>query len=368
MKHKITAISFLVVIFGVFFLSVFKETDEFSSSERRRLAQFPELTTESVLDGEFMKDFNDFAVDQAALREEFRRVKAFFDLNILRKLDNNGIFVYNDMVFKTDYPLDEQSVLRLCGIINAVRDLYLDDSNNVWYTFLPDKNMFISDSGYLVLDYDEMQSLIHNALGDMAYIGIAGELSLNSYFCTDPHWRQEVLLPVAEKLAAGMNAELNLKSFTEERFDEFYGAYYGQSALNMPPDELIWLVSELTSRAVVHNLEHPGMRFPVYDTSKFRAVDPYSLFLCGSAAIVTVQNPANNTDRELIIFRDSFASPLTPLLLGAYDKITLIDLRYINPAAVGQYADFNGADVLFMYSAGLFNSSESVRGVSAADT
>jgi hypothetical protein len=362
MKHKITAVSFLLVIFGVFFMSVFREADELSVSERRRLAQFPELSLENIMSGSFMEDFNDFAVDQAPLREEFRRVKAFFDLSVLRKLDNNGIFVHDGMVFKTDYPLNERSVLRLCGILNAVSELYLDETNDVYFSFVPDKNMFIADSGYLVLDYDEMQDLIRRNLNGMTFIDITGGLSLESYFRTDTHWRQEKLFPVAEKLAVEMGFELNHKPFTEERFDEFFGVYYGQSALNMPPDELIWLVSETTRRAVVNSAERPGFRFPVYDTSQLRAVDPYNLFLCGPAAIVTVQNPANDAGRELIIFRDSFASPLTPLLLDAYSKITLLDLRYVSPNALGQLVDFAGADVLFMYSAGLFNNSASVRG------
>ena len=75
-------------------------------------------------------------------------------------------------------------------------------------------------------------------------------------------------------------------------------------------------------------------------------------------------SPTNGSGRKLVIFRDSFASSLAPLLLDAYSEITLVDLRYFHPAMLGQLVDFNGADVLFIYSSALFNNSDSVRGVS----
>ena len=365
MKHKIIGISFLAVLFAVFFLNITKAPDEYSVSERRRLAQFPKLTVGTIQNGSFMTDFDDFAVDQTAFREPFRRLKAFFDLNVLRKLDNNDIFVIGGVVFKTEYPLNEKSVLRLCGIINAVHNRYLDETNNVLYTIVPDKNAYLENSGYLVLDYEKMQSLIRQSINEeIASFSIFDALSMESYFRTDSHWRQEKLFPAAGALADAMDFELNHKPFREERFDAFYGVLYGQSALNIKPDDMVWLISETTENAIVTSIEKPGQQLPVYDLSQLEAVDPYSIYMCGPAAIVTAGNPDNDSGRRLIMFRDSFASALSPLLLDAYSEITMIDLRYVNPDMLDQFVDFAGADVLFIYSAGLFNTSDSVRGVS----
>jgi hypothetical protein len=241
-----------------------------------------------------------------------------------------------------------------------------DETNNVWYTLVPDKNSRLEASGRLILDYNRMESLIRETLHeDIAYIRIFDDLSLDSYYRTDSHWRQEKLFPVVYTLAAGMGFQPDHRPFAEERFEAFFGVYYGQSALNIAPDTMIWLVSETTENAIVENMEKPGVPFPVYDLSQLSATDPYSLFMCGPAAVVTAQNPANTSGRRLILFRDSFASALSPLLLDAYSTVTLIDLRYIHPDILGQVTDFTGADVLFIYSAGLFNNSDSVRGPSS---
>jgi hypothetical protein len=323
MKHKITAITFFAVIFA--------------------------LSAANTLDGE-------------VFREPFRRIKAVFDMNVLQKLDNNGVFIENGYMFKTDYPLNEASVLRLCEIINEMKNRHLDAQNKVYFAIAPDKNAFLEGSGRLVLDYSHKEELIRTALhNDIAYVDISGGLGLESYYRTDSHWRQEKLFPVVDILAAEMGFRPHHKPFTEENFNAFYGVYCRQSALRAAPDNLVWLVSETTRNAGVTSLEKPGQSFPVYDLSRLDGPDPYNIFLCGPAAVVTAQNPADTSGRRLILFRDSFASPLAPLLLDAYSEIILIDLRYLHPALLAEAVDFSGADVLFIYSSGLFNNSGSVR-------
>ena len=61
------------------------------------------------------------------------------------------------------------------------------------------------------------------------------------------------------------------------------------------------------------------------------------------------------TDKELIIVRDSFGSSLAPLLAEGYKSIYVVDIRYVMPDMLGMFIDFEGKDVLFMYSALILN-------------
>lgn len=81
------------------------------------------------------------------------------------------------------------------------------------------------------------------------------------------------------------------------------------------------------------------------------------MFLTGSRALITIENPNATEDRELIVFRDSFGSSIAPLLAGGYSKVTLVDIRYISPAMIGRFVDFEGWDVLFLYSSQILNNS-----------
>ena len=85
------------------------------------------------------------------------------------------------------------------------------------------------------------------------------------------------------------------------------------------------------------------------------------MFLSGAQPLLTIENPNGSADRELMIFRDSYGSSLTPLLLQDYSRITLVDIRYLHPDQVGDYVTFTDQDVLFAYSTLILNSGRSLK-------
>ena len=70
-KQKNLAVVCLTAAFLLGFLvwSLLKPDDTVSQSERRKLAQKPELTAASVLNGTFMTDFESYTLDQFPLRD-----------------------------------------------------------------------------------------------------------------------------------------------------------------------------------------------------------------------------------------------------------------------------------------------------------
>jgi hypothetical protein len=70
----------------------------------------------------------------------------------------------------------------------------------------------------------------------------------------------------------------------------------------------------------------------------------------------TIDNPVVQSDRELIVFRDSYASPLLPLIAQAYRTVYVVDIRNVLPGALGGLLEFEGKDVLFLYSATVLDS------------
>ena len=99
----------------------------------------------------------------------------------------------------------------------------------------------------------------------------------------------------------------------------------------------------------------------VYNMEKAYGKDPYEMFLSGSLSLITIENPNATTDKELVIFRDSFGSSIAPLLVEGYAKITLVDIRYITSDLVGRFIDFENQDVLFLYSTLVLNNSVTLK-------
>ena len=141
----------------------------------------------------------------------------------------------------------------------------------------------------------------------------------------------------------------------------FYGVYYGQAALPMKPDTIRYLYNDVLASCSVFNVEN-GKTTGIYDMEKLESNDPYEMFLSGAAAILHIENPNAKSDKELIVFRDSFGSSIVPLLAESYAKITLADTRYIAPEYLAQFVDFHAADdVLLLYSTSILNNSGTLR-------
>ena len=330
---------------------------ELSEAERRKLAQLPSPTTASMLDGRFMTQFESFTQDQFPLRDAFRRLKAWFSYGVLNKLDNNGIYLAEGAAAKLEYPLNENSLRGAVAKFQKIYELYLKEgSGKILFSVVPDKGYYLAQPmGYPAMDYEAMFTAIRE-IPWAQYVDLTDVLGPQSYYKTDTHWRQEALLPVAEKIGAALGVEVE-DSYRPTALERpFYGVYYGQAALPMEPDTLWLLESDTLAQCTVSNFE-TGETTAVYDLTKLKSRDLYDVFLSGAAAVLTVENPAAGNDRELIVFRDSFGSSLVPLLLPGYSRVTLVDIRYIPTDYLPQAVEFGNQDVLFLYSTLVLNQS-----------
>lgn len=335
---------------------------EYSVSERRLLKQMPELSVETILSGRFMSSFEAYSLDQFPCRDLFRRFKAM----TLLQLDNNDLYVVEDridgenvkVIGSMHYPLDEESLRYASKRFRNVYDLYLKDNNCLVYlSIIPDKNYFYAkNNGYLSMDYEQLVNIMLGESNYMTYINIFPHLSGEDYYRTDIHWRQENIADVADYLLKEMGQDAKSQYNTIEVDEDFYGVYYGQAALPIEPDEMKYLTNDVIDQLKVYDYQN-SKEIPVYDKEKRKSDDLYEIYVGGPISLATIDNPACDNGKHLIVFRDSFGSSIAPMLAQGYSKTTLIDIRYILPNLLGEYVDFQDADVLFLYSTPVLNNS-----------
>lgn len=340
----------------------FGAPEEMSESERRKLAQFPDLTVQTLLSGDFMEDFEDYTLDQFPLRDSFRRLKALVHYNLLGQKDNNGIYIADGYAAQLEYPLDQSSVDNALKKFNRLYEKYLEDSRVV-VTVVPDKGYWLAEeNGCLSMDYEALFSAVQEGMPWAEYVDLTDCLDISDYYRTDTHWRQEKIADAAEKLCEALNAD----PFEDEELifaeveQPFWGVYCGQTALPMDADIMYVLENEILDNCTVYNHE-TGKTGAVIDRSKLDGNDLYEMYLSGAVSLLTIENPAAKTDRELIVFRDSFGSSMIPLLLKDYAAVTVVDIRYISSDLLGQFIDFHGQDVLFLYSTLVLNNSNTLK-------
>ena len=361
LKNKILCILLAVILFGLSGFAVLRPKDEYSASERRLLSQLPAVSVKTLLSGTFMSEFEEYTQDQFPLRESWRTLKALVNKYFYNKSENNGIYELDGYFADGQYPLDEKSVAYAVKIFNSVYDRYFADGDyNVYFSLIPDKNYFMQqDAKQLCIDYDRYKEIVKDELSRFSYIEIFDTLTLDSYYKTDTHWRQEKIRSTADVLLTSMHAKTtdNTDYEIKELDVPFYGVYYGQAALPVDAETIYYADSTVFGNVSVYDHEN-RKEISVYDFEKGSGKDPYEFFLSGPLSLVTIENPDAETDRELFVFRDSFGSSIAPYFIDSYAKITLIDIRYLASAMVGNFVDFtDGADVLFLYSTMVLNAS-----------
>ncbi len=362
-----------IFMFGFSLLCLFMPKPDFLDSERRPPAELPSVTLESIMkDGaeygdSFMKKFDDnYAPDNFPFRDAFRSIKGFVVNYVFNHKDKDGIYMVDGYIGEMQETINKDSITYAADRFKDIYDKFLKDKGITPYlSIIPDKSYFLAEqNGYLSMDYEEFIKLMTESVDFMEYIDITGDLSIEDYYKTDTHWRQEQLTDIAKLLVEGMGGKYT-STFDKNTLDfPFYGVYSGRVGRPVKPETIYYLTSDAMKDVIVHDWESGRpVRIDIYDMNKAVGKDPYDMFLGGEKSLVTIENPNAKTDKELVIFRDSYGRSIIPLLIDNYAKITIVDIRYqsaTNLFTFFKQADdfeFEDQDVLFLYSTLILNAS-----------
>ena len=302
LKNIIVSLTFTLFICIIFVINVFKKDNDISVSERRKLEQFPKFSLKSFANGTFFKKFDTYTTDQFIKRDDFRTLKAILELKIRNNYKN--LYVNEDYIVEQLYPLDNESANNIVSKINFIKDNYLSN-NNIYFSIIPDKNYFINNDKF----------------------------SKEMDFITD--------------------------NYTVEDSSYFKGVYASRLPINVKEDKIKLLHNDIIDNATVYDYETKEYT-KIYNYNKLNSLDKYDIYLGGAKALLEIETNSTS-NKELIVFRDSFGSSLIPLFTSGYKKIIVVDTRYMSSKILKDFIDFDNKDVLFIYSTSLINNSYTLK-------
>lgn len=178
------------------------------------------------------------------------------------------------------------------------------------------------------------------------------------YYSTDHHWTLDGAYQAYLSLGGALGYEpLALEDFTVTSYPGFMGTTL--SGTGLPPfwsDTLVCAEPDTPVTLTITDFDAETNE-PVttsYDRLIFpeeaAAKDGYSVYLKGNHALVVIERPDAPLG-TLVVFKDSFANCLLPLLSQHYSRIIAVDARYFN----GTFSDaLNMSDdteaILCLYS------------------
>lgn len=357
-KNALFTIGILCAIILAFTIADFWESDRvFSEQENRVLASKPEFSMESLKNGSYTTDYEEYVTDQFVSRDKWITLKTETDI-LFQKKDINGIYLGKDgYLIEQHMPQDYtkvQEVKKAAALKKLVQKwnakvMLVPTADNILTDKLPDNAVYYDESRLL----EEVRSQI----GDKNFVDVYSALQEHNqediYYRTDHHWTTLGAYYGYQQWALSMNKIPRLYQMKNKEVvsDNFLGTLHSRINLPMEGDTIFYL-PETTKKQVSITYDYAKKTSSYYEESYLDTKNQYGFFLDDNHAFVEIET-GYHTGRTLFVIKDSYANCMIPLLAPHYENILVLDLRYFN----GKLFDFMetcepeyGMDVLVLYN------------------
>ena len=358
MKIYCTAAALLLaVLTALTFIAMPKEPSPFSENENRYLSRFPALNLRNITNKKFMTGFETWFSDRFYARENFIRLKNRTDI-AMGKTEISDVVtargrmmeLWNDQPAKTEKNLGAIANFSRSHRDTPVHVLLAPNAVSIYADTLPIYEAVGNQREYITNCYNTLGKADTQIDTADVFDTLSNYKDDYIFYRTDHHWTSLGAYLAYRELAPHMGfTPLNITDYTvEHAASDFRGTLYSKTLDNrVTPDTIDFYIPSGFSATVkpFDKPEHDSLYFREFLGKK----DKYSAFLGANAPVVDIETNVKN-DKSLLIFKDSFSHSLVPFLCEHYNKITMLDMRYINT----KYSDLVNVeeynDVLFMYN------------------
>lgn len=381
MKHQkisqiLTVLLFVLPLALGVILFIALPDNDFSAEENRSLQTLPHLTWQSLKDGKFGAQTNEYFADQFPARDALVGIKGIAEL-ALGKQGNNGVVLGKDgvlavrwfdayvdrltRVYDTDYYKKDAIAAQTDALNDLSKDLA---AQGIPLTVvIPPRTLDVygAQTSYPAkmadclwedidagldgsVNYIDLRALMQSAAADGQYV----------YYRTDHHWTTKGAYMAYGALMTewGRADEIIPESaFTAETVDGFYGTTWSRAGFKfIAPDTLeIWHFAGEEGYTVTD--ADTGISFTgFYNRDYLAKKDKYSAFLDGTHGILTVKKNTDEERETLLVLKDSFFNSTAPFLAQHYDLV-VVNLSVGGVKPIFAYIEQYGCDgVLIMYN------------------
>nr|WP_312577205.1 DHHW family protein [Sedimentibacter sp.] len=382
---------FMILIFTISIFNMLSPKDKtISEVENRTLAKKPVLTIESILSGKYSRDFENYFADNFAVRDnlvvlskDIASLKGIKRAEEVALVDFDGqnvggdsgedkdgnveastkgnLLILNDKVMEL-YKFNEAKSKSYANMINTVQSKLSDDVK-VYSLLAPVQVEFLTNKKYKDLSdsqYDGIHFVNSNLSEKIipvdAYTPIKEHINEYVYYRTDHHWTAlgayYAYTGFAE--AAGIDP-LPLDKFTKGEAPGFLGhlsTVNPSETVNNNPDNVIFYNSPAKSDMDVYYYdketgEKKSYKGSVISKSYIDGDQKYGVFLGGDFALGVIKTNSN-TNKKIMVIKDSYANAFIPFLLTDYSEIYVVDPRHYKENIIDLVNENSIDEVMFL--------------------
>lgn len=401
----VSLITAFILCFSVWCLVAPKQT--FSENENRALASWPVYSFTALKDGSYMSGVQTYLSDHFPLRDPFMTLKTKYEMLTGRE-EINDIYLAKDGYYIEAYktPKQQKKIItqfqKLQDAITTnakqnVRVMLVPTAISTYNAKLPGS---APDRG--VLRQVDTMNEIYAALPNMQKVDawsalqaaaaqegtartqaagnadgaqpVAGTEAAGSdttavtglYYHTDHHWTTHGAY-VGYQAYCGT---AGLSPIPEADFQktcvttDFHGTIFSKLHDSTVPGDAITLYENPANQLTVSYPDTGEMTDTLYNRDYLAQKDKYSMFLNNLHPLVEITNETADSDRQLVLIKDSYANSMVPFLVNHYQKIYVFDTRYyrFGPSSfINEHPEVT--DVLLLYNMNTIDTDLGVGGI-----
>lgn len=359
---------------GVLVLSItllFSPKQDFSENENRYLAKFPAFAWEDVKSGQYMEDLSSWLSDHFPLRNFFMGLKADTEIALGKKEINNVYIAEDDYLIEVyETPANTERIADTFHKFYKKTDTTQIDTRLM---LVPTASCILADklpaNAPLISQLDTAKTICE--VSGIPAIDCSSRLfdaatSEQLYYYTDHHWTtygayQGYLAYCEAKGLIPVSLE-DVKAETVT--DEFYGTIYSKVNDYSHRADTITIYTNPTDSLTVNYTDTEEITDSLYNLDDVSQKDKYSLFLNNLHTLIEITNETAESDRELVLIKDSYANSMVPFLAHHYKKIYVFDTRYYKQGPSSFIKEHSEVtDVLLLYNMNTLDTDSGIRGI-----
>ena len=373
MIYRIITLLFAAVVFGFSAGNLIKKDREYSETENRMLEQKPSVSISGIADGSYMEKYETYQADQFAGRDTWMEIKTGMEL-LLGKRESNGVFLGEDGVLMEE--LSDDSGKNVAENLEEINNFAArNEGINFYFLLAPNAAQVWKEKlpAFAVTEDQEKQFAgVQQELSEsIQWVDALGVLQEHKdeeiYYHTDHHWTSLAASYVFEGLRDVMQLDETyitpLKPYAVT--NDFQGTLSAKSGYERRAKETIYayLPEEGEDTGlVVYDVEAGEKTASLCHTDKLNERDKYGVFLGGNSPLLDIQT-VSDSQRKLLIFKDSYANCMIPFLVSSFRQIEVVDPRYYYGDVQTLIEENDITDVLFLYNGNTFFTDNSLSGV-----
>lgn len=358
---RITCIFLLFMVLAIGF-NIFMPDKEYSESENRMLAQAPEFSLTNLASGKFMTDMEDYVTDQFFFRDQWINLKVLEDM-ALGKRESNGVYIGKQgyLMQVPENNIDDDSVN---DNLNSIREFAQrhEDVNTVM-SLVPNAAYILEQltpANAPVRDQSQDIALAEDTVGDvLTFVDLTETMSSHRdeaiYYKTDHHWTSLGARYAFDTLYSALGISEPAQDYTVYPVSHtFSGTLASKSGYDRSQDTIdIYVPQDVNTEYVIDYVEEGEKTASMYESSALEQKDQYEVFFGGNHSRIDITTPVDE-NKNLLIFKDSYANCFIPFLQPYFRSIIVIDPRYYYDDVDRLVTDNSITDVLFLYNVDTF--------------